>query len=109
MTSRTRLETKWAASVGTLERNLLSDLPLEGVYKRKASLQAAVRQAFASDWPVVPSDPLLGLYAAAFRKGLGEEESFVAEEQVSLLDALKASTIEGARLACLDDTLGSLR
>ena len=49
------------------------------------------------------------MYAAAFRRNLGEEESFVAEEQVSLVDALKASTIEGARLVGLEDKLGTLR
>ena len=49
------------------------------------------------------------MYAAAFRKGVGEAESFVTEERVSLLDALKASTIEGARLAGLENRLGTLR
>ena len=72
-------------------------------------MQAGVRQSFASDWPVVPSDPLLGMYAAAFRRNVGEAESFASEEQVSLLDALRASTIEGARLAGLEDKLGTLR
>ncbi len=68
-----------------------------------------MRQSFASDWPVVDSNPLLGMYAAAFRRNVGEEESFVAEEQVSLVDALKASTIEGARLVGLEDKMGTLR
>lgn len=49
------------------------------------------------------------MYAAAFRSDLGEAESFVSEEQVSLVNALKASTIEGARLAGLEDKLGTLR
>lgn len=68
-----------------------------------------MRLSFASDWPVVASDPLLGMFAAAFRKSPGEAESFVPEEKVSLVDALRASTIEGAKLAGLEHKVGSLR
>jgi len=36
-----------------------------------------VRLAFASDWPVVKTGPLLGMFAAAFRRNPGESNSFV--------------------------------
>ena len=58
---------------------------------------------------MVPSNPLLGIYAAAFRKHPQEDKSFVPEESVTMREALKASTIEGARLAGLEDSLGSLK
>lgn len=71
--------------------------------------QAGVQQAFASDWPVVLSDPILGMFAASFRKNPGVAEAFIPEEQVSLLDSMKASTLQGAKLAGVEDRFGTLK
>ena len=67
--------------------------------------------AFGSDWPVAPPNPLLGVYAAVHRKAPQEpqEAAFYPAEAVSGEQALRASTIDAARLSGLQENLGSLK
>ena len=49
------------------------------------------------------------MFAAVYRRAPVEQKAYYEEEAVSLEMALKASTIEAARLAGLEDHLGTLR
>ena len=68
-----------------------------------------MQMSFASDFPVVKSDPLLGIFSAVYRRSFEETEAYVEPEAVDLELALKASTIEAAKLAGLEDDLGTIR
>lgn len=65
--------------------------------------------AFGSDWPVVKAEPLLGMFAAAFRRAPGESKGHAPDEAVSLREALQASTVGAAALVGLENETGSLR
>ena len=63
----------------------------------------------ASDWPVVPSEPLEGVYVAAKRKLPGPGQALNLHEAVTPEQALLASTLRAAEMAGLQDTIGSIR
>jgi predicted amidohydrolase YtcJ len=68
---------------------------------------AAIRQAFSSDFPCGSLSPLVGIHAAVTRRSRsGQSES--PEEALAVDDALRASTIEAARVMGLEDDRGSL-
>ena len=75
-------------------------------------LQAGVAMAFGSDWPVIDPEALQAVYAAVHRRrpdltspGLA---GVVPEESITAAEALQAYTIDAARMAGLDNILGSL-
>ena len=73
--------------------------------------RAGARLVFGSDWPVVTSDVLRGLYCAVARKtreGL-PEGGWRPEHAVSVESALRHYTIDGARASFEEDVKGSLR
>ncbi|KAK9832465.1 hypothetical protein WJX74_011007 [Apatococcus lobatus] len=73
-------------------------------------LQAGVKMAFGSDWPVVPVNPLMAAYVAANRHSPQPSgAAFTPSETISVADALTAQTSAGARAASIDDMIGSLR
>ena len=67
--------------------------------------------AFGSDWPVVEPKALLGAYVSVHRKGPDETNDvvFFPTEGLAAEQALRLSTIEGARMVGLDHLVGSLR
>lgn len=73
--------------------------------------QAGTDLAFGSDWPVAPSSPLLGIYAAIHRRGPEEPfgSGFHLSESLTAEEALLASTRDAAKASGLLDSLGTLR
>lgn len=74
-------------------------------------MQAGVPVAFASDWPVVPIEPLLGMYTAVHRKApeMPSDEAWFPTGAVTVEQALHAHTA-GAAYACgLEGQVGSLK
>eukprot|EP00884_Botryococcus_braunii_P021613 jgi/Botrbrau1/8135/Bobra.0308s0027.1 len=72
--------------------------------------RAGVKLAFASDWPVVASEPMEGIHVAVHRAAPGGEAlPHAPEEAFHAESALRATTEAGARLSGLDDELGTLR
>lgn len=71
--------------------------------------------AFASDWPVVPLEPLGTLHAAVQRgQAAGSEArapagAAAAAEAVTYAEALRCHTLAGARAALLEQDLGAIR
>lgn len=80
-------------------------------YPMRSFLEAGVRMASASDFPVtVPFDPLRGIEIGVTRSPLGvvTEDVLWPEERVSLDDMLATFTINGAYANFLDGKTGSL-
>jgi len=63
--------------------------------------------AFGSDSPVVPSNPLMGIYAAVTRK-VEDGRSLSQHERISPLEALKMYTVGGAHASCEERVKGSI-
>lgn len=61
---------------------------------------------FASDWPVSPIDPILGIQAAVTRKPWAATDPV---QSFSLMEALAGYTIEGAYAEFAEDRKGMLR
>jgi predicted amidohydrolase YtcJ len=66
-----------------------------------------IKIAFGSDSPVVPSNPLIGIYAAVTRK-VESGQLFCRDEGVSVLDAIKMYTIWGAYVSFEEEVKGSI-
>ncbi len=74
-------------------------------------MQAGVQLAFASDWPVVPIDPLLGMYTAVHRRSpdMSASQAWHIEGAVTPEEAMRAHT-KGAAFACgLEGSIGVIR
>jgi predicted amidohydrolase YtcJ len=63
-------------------------------YAWRSMLEAGVRLAFGTDWPVAPLNPLLGVYAAVTRATLDGKhpEGWFPEQRLTLEEALRAYT-----------------
>jgi predicted amidohydrolase YtcJ len=79
-------------------------------YAFRSFLDAGVRVAFGSDWPVAPLDPIAGLDAAVNRQTLDGKhpEGWYPEQKITLAQAVRAYTLEGAYAAFMEDRTGSL-
>ena len=66
--------------------------------------------AFGSDWFVAPPTPLEGIYAAVTRRTLDGKnpDGWVPEQKITVEEALKAYTINGAYASFEEDLKGSL-
>ncbi|KAA6427936.1 MAG: amidohydrolase family [Trebouxia sp. A1-2] len=83
----------------------------EHAFAYNAMLKAGVQMAFASDWPVVPLDPLLGMYTAVHRRSPDSPASQAWHIEGAVLpeQAMMAHT-KGAAFACgLEGSIGVIR
>jgi predicted amidohydrolase YtcJ len=83
---------------------------LGGAYAWRSMLGNGVPLAFGSDVPVEPANAFAGIAAAMTREdGTGEPfGGWMPDQRISLEEALKAYTINGAFAARAEDRLGSL-
>lgn len=103
-----------APQVSPLVANTPPSLPPS---RPPSTVQAGVTAAFASDWPVVPLEPLGTLHAAVQRgQAAGSEARAPAgaaaaaeAEAVTYAEALRCHTLAGARAALLEQDLGAIR
>jgi predicted amidohydrolase YtcJ len=79
-------------------------------YAFRAFLDAGVRLAFGSDWPVAPLDPMLGLDAAVNRQTLDGKNpgGWFPEQKVTLAEAIRAYTLDAAYAGYMEDRTGSI-
>lgn len=79
-------------------------------YAFKSLMDAGAMVAFGSDWFVAPPTPLEGIYAAVTRRTLDDKnpDGWVPEQKISVEDALKAYTINGAYATFDEKIKGSL-
>jgi predicted amidohydrolase YtcJ len=80
---------------------------LKHLYPFATLLQAGVRVAAGSDCPVVPPNPLIGIYAVVSRRA-ETGEAILPQESVSPLDALCMYTVNAAYASFEEAVKGSI-
>ena len=75
-------------------------------YAWRTLKEACAPVCFASDWPVSPISPLIGIEAAVTRKPWAEDDP---DQSFSLMEALSAYCVEGAYAEFKDDRKGRIR
>ncbi|MBN2281540.1 MAG: amidohydrolase [Candidatus Marinimicrobia bacterium] len=76
----------------------------------RSLLDAGTTLVFGSDWYVAPPTPLEGIYAAATRATLDDENphGWIPEQKISVEEALKAYTVTPAYASFEEDLKGTL-
>ncbi|MGA2362426.1 MAG: amidohydrolase [Candidatus Aminicenantales bacterium] len=79
-------------------------------YAFRSLLDAGAVLAFGSDWTVAPLDPLAGIYAAVTRRTLDGKTpgGWVPEQKISVEEAVKAYTVNGAYTEFAERDKGSI-
>ncbi|HHS13983.1 MAG TPA: amidohydrolase [bacterium] len=79
-------------------------------YAWKSLKEAGAVLAFGTDWPVVPMNPMLGLYAAVTRKDTTgyPSDGWFPKERISMEEALEAYTLGSAYAEGQENEKGSL-
>ncbi|WP_240464843.1 amidohydrolase [Paraferrimonas sp. SM1919] len=88
----------------------LGEARLEGAYAWRTLLENGTQLAFGSDFPIEHANPFYGIHAALTRqnhKGM-PHNGWRPQEALTLTQALKAFTIDGAYAARQERKLGSL-
>lgn len=83
---------------------------LAGAYAWRRFLQANVRLALGSDFPVESADPRLGLYAAVTRQDLdgGPPGGWLPDQKLTPTEALRGFTADAAWAAFMEHEVGRL-
>lgn len=82
----------------------------EHTYAFKSFLENGVVLACGSDWTVAPLNPLAGIYAAVTRQTLDGKnpEGWFPEQKITLAEAIKGYTLNGAYAEFAEDVKGSI-
>ncbi|MCW0000667.1 amidohydrolase [Pararhizobium sp. YC-54] len=75
-------------------------------YAWRTLKDAGAHICFASDWPVSPIDPIIGIEAAVTRKRWAQSDP---DQSFSLMEALSAYCVEGAYAEFKEDRKGKIR
>ncbi|RWM12109.1 amidohydrolase [Mesorhizobium sp.] len=75
-------------------------------YAWRTLKDAGARVVFASDWPVSPVDPILGIQAAVMRKPWAEG---LPDQSFSLHESIASYTVEGAYAEFMEHRKGRLK
>jgi hypothetical protein len=83
---------------------------LAGAYAWRRFLQANVRLALGSDFPVESADPRLGLYAAVTRQDLDGEPpgGWLPDQKLTPAEALHGFTVDAAWASFMENEVGRL-
>ena len=83
---------------------------LKGAYAWRRFLDAGVRLAFGSDFPVEHPNPMLGIYAAVTRQDTTgwPPGGWLPDQRLTRAEALKAFTLDAAYAAFQEHEVGSL-
>jgi len=83
---------------------------LAGAYAWRRFLQAGVRLALGSDFPVESADPRLGLYAAVTRQDLDGEPpgGWLPDQKLTPVEALRGFTADAAWAGFMENEVGRL-
>lgn len=85
----------------------VSKKDLKWLYPIGSFLSYGLETAASSDSPVVPHNPVIGIYAAVTRT-TEQGQTLSPQECISALEALKMYTLKGAYVAFEEETKGSL-
>ena len=78
------------------------------LYPVATLMRHGVRVAGSSDFPIVPPNPLIGIYGAVTRRA-ENGEYILPQERISPLEALSLFTDNAARATCTETTRGSIQ
>jgi hypothetical protein len=83
---------------------------IKTTYAFESLRRAGAVLAFSSDWTVAPLSPILGIYAAVTRRTLDGKNpgGWVPEEKVSVEEAVRAYTVNGAWVEFAEAAKGSI-
>jgi predicted amidohydrolase YtcJ len=95
---------RWADEVIGAERSATT-------YAFRSLIDSGARMAFGSDWYVAPASPLEGIYAAVTRRTIdgANPGGWVPAQKISVEEALRAYTVEGAYASFEEDRKGMLK
>ena len=95
---------RWAEDVIGTER-------AQTTYAFRSLIESGARVAFGSDWYVAPASPLDGIYAAVTRRTLDDKnpDGWVPQQKITVEQALRAYTYEGAYASFEEDRKGVLK
>ena len=84
---------------------------IKTTYAFRSLLDRKAHLAFGSDWTVAPIDPIIGVYAALTRRTLDGKnpEGWIAEQEITLDEALRSYTYENAYGVFAEEVLGMLK
>jgi predicted amidohydrolase YtcJ len=84
---------------------------IKTTYAFRSLIDQKAQLMFGSDWTVAPIEPLFGIYAAVTRRTLDDANpsGWVAQEKISVAEALRAYTSTNARGAFMENEVGVLR
>lgn len=99
-----------ATSDMNMAEDRLGKQRLKGAYAWQTFLKQGSPVAFGSDFPVELANPFYGLHAAVTRQDRGNmpDEGWIAEESVTVQQALKGFTLDAAYAAHQENILGTL-
>ncbi len=95
---------RWAETVIGAER-------IKTTYAFHSLVESGAHLACGSDWFVAPAEPLEGIYAAVTRRTLDDAnpDGWVPEQKITVEQALRAYTYEGAFAAFEEDKKGTIK
>ncbi|MGY8914858.1 MAG: amidohydrolase, partial [Flavobacteriales bacterium] len=95
---------------GRWAEELIGSERIKTTYAFKSLMDAKTTVIFGSDWPVAPSSPLYGMYAAVTRRTLDGKnpEGWIPTQKITVQQALMAYTKHGAYASFDEDRKGSL-
>ena len=95
---------------GRWAEELIGSERIKTTYAFNSLIEAKSTVVFGSDWPVAPASPLDGIYAAVTRRTLDDKnnEGWVAEQKISVEEALKAYTTDAAYASFDEQIKGTL-
>jgi predicted amidohydrolase YtcJ len=77
-------------------------------YPARSYIENGIIEAAGSDVPVTPISPWWGIWSAVVRKDLATGEVIAAEERLTILEALRLYTLNGAYVGFEENEKGSL-
>jgi predicted amidohydrolase YtcJ len=100
---------EWQGMEG-LWQQLAGDKFMGQAFAIRSLLDAHAKVAFGTDWPVVQLNPLLGLRNAVMRQSLDGQPAggYVPAQRISIVQALRAYTLDAAYASRVDDQEGSI-
>ena len=95
---------RWAEGVIGADRS-------KTTYAFRSLLDDGAHVAFGSDWYVAPASPIEGIYAAVTRRTLDDKnpDGWVPAQKITVEQALRAYTYEGAFASFEEDRKGTLK
>ncbi len=78
------------------------------IYPNATLLQSGAIVPYSSDYPIVPLNPMLGIFHAVTRMDHSLEKTWNEQEKITLADALRAYTKESAYSVFRENELGTL-